>query len=138
MKTLKALSFASVLLFACKGEAATDVKQLYSVEASAAPVNAGGTGTLHLAVKPKAGAHVKAETPFRAKLEATGPVALQKTELKYADHVRVENEGPVFEVPFEAKSAGKGEIKADMTFFVCTAESCNRTTEQVTVPVQVN
>ena len=44
----------------------------------------------------------------------------------------------MFEVPFEAKSAGTGEIAADMTFFVCTAEACVRTTEQVQVPVTVN
>jgi hypothetical protein len=64
-------------------------------------------------------------------------VELAKTELGYQDHARVEGNGPVFEVPFDAKDAGAGNIEADMTFFVCTDEACVRTTEQLQVPVTV-
>jgi hypothetical protein len=112
-------------------------KSLYTLASSATPVKAGQTGKLTLAVQPKEGAHVKGETPFRTKLSATGPVELSKTELGYADNARIEHEGPVFEVPFQAKAAGSGSIEADMAFFVCTAEACVRTTELVQVPVTV-
>ena len=139
-RTLTALSFAASLLVACRGEASDDPKSLYRIEASADPatVQAGGKGTFRIAVRPTVkGAHVKPETPFRGKLAATGPLALQKSELSYADHVRVEKDGPVFEIPYEAKDAGSGTLQADLVFFVCTDEACLRTTEQVNVPVQV-
>jgi hypothetical protein len=139
-RTLTALSFAVSLLFACKGEAETDPKALYRIEASAQPasIEAGKQGTFRIAVRPTvSGAHVKPETPFRGKLGATGPLSLQKSELKYEDHVRVEKDGPVFEIPYEAKAAGSGALTADLTFFVCTDEACLRTTEKVNVPVQV-
>ena len=141
-RTLTALSFAASLLLACKGEAAapTDPKALYRLDAKAEPatVQAGQKGTFRLAVRPtQKGAHVKAETPFRGTLEATGPLSLAKSTLAYEDRARVEDEGPVFEIPFEAKAAGKGELKADLVFFVCTDEACLRTSEQVSVPVEV-
>lgn len=137
-RTLTALSFASALLLACKGEAQeVDVSKLYRVEASASSVKAGETGTFHVAIRPNGEAHVKPETPFRGKISATGPITVSKTQIAYADHVKVENQGPVFEIPFQATGPGSGEIKADLTFFVCTAELCQRTTNQVSVPVQV-
>lgn len=137
-RSLSALSFASALLLSCRGEAAeVDVSKLYKVEASVSPVKAGETGTFHLAIKPQGDAHVKPETPFRGKISATGPITVSKADIGYADHSRVENQGPVFDLPFQATGPGTGEIKADLTFFVCTAELCQRTTNQVTVPVQV-
>lgn len=142
---------ASFLLFAAcskdgsggsSGAARLDIdnpKSLYTLAKGApATVKAGEQGKLTLAVQPKDGVRVKPETPFKAKLSTTAPVELAKTELGYTDHARVEKGGPVFEVPFEGKAAGSGQIAADMTFFVCTDEACVRTTEQVDVPVTVN
>lgn len=137
-RTLTALSFSSALLFSCKGEAAeVDPSKLYRVEASASQVKAGEIGTFHLAIRPLGDAHVKPETPFKGKLSATGPLTLSKAEIGYADHSKVENQGPVFDIPFQATAAGEGEIRADLTFFVCTAELCQRTVNQVSIPVQV-
>ncbi len=115
-----------------------DPRTLYKLEAKASPASAGDTGTLHLAIRPIEGAVVKAETPFRATLEASGQVGLLKTELSFADRAREEGSGPIFEIPFDAKEAGEGSIDADLTFFVCVEEACLRTTEKVSVPVTVN
>jgi len=120
------------------GTAPTDPKTLYSMEVSAAPVQSGEASKVHIAIRTVDGAEVKEETPFRAKLEATGPLALRQTEFGYADHARLEGGGPVFEFPVDTTGAGQGEVKADMTFFVCMAEACLRTTEQLSIPVPVN
>ena len=139
---------ASVLvLAACSegsapaGSAKADIdnpKSLYSLASEApAQVKAGEAGKVTLAVKPVSGAKVKPETPFKTKLSATAPVELAKTELGYGDHARVEGDGPVFEVPFQATTPGEGNIEADMVFFVCTDEACVRTTEKVQLPVTV-
>ena len=150
-RTLLAVAASVLLVAACSKEAGTggatgsakldieNPKSLYTVSKDApATVKAGEDGKFTLAVQPKEGVRVKPETPFKAKLSATAPVELAKTELGYADNVRIEKDGPVFEVPFEGKAAGTGAITADMTFFVCTSEACVRTTEQVQVPVTVN
>ncbi|HWV37121.1 MAG TPA: hypothetical protein VN033_01465 [Vulgatibacter sp.] len=120
------------------GEVPEDPKVLYSVKASADPAKAGEPGTLHLAIQPIPGAEVKAETPFRGKLAAKGPVRVLKDDLAYEDRAREVDGGPVFDIPFEAGEAGQGSIDADLTFFVCVAEACMRTTETVSVPVLVN
>lgn len=140
-RALSAISFAAVVLLACqsRGAAPPDPKTLYTVQATATPqeLAAGEKGTYTLAIKPKGGAYVKAETPFRGKLSAAGSVTLEKVALGYADHARIENRGPIFEVPFTAKAPGQGAIDAELVFFVCVEEACLRTTEKVTVPVLV-
>lgn len=120
------------------GEVPDDPKTLYRVTASADPAKAGEQGTMHLAIQPVDGALVKAETPFRGKLAAKGPIGVLKEEFAYEDRAEEVKGGPVFAIPFEAKEAGEGAIDADLTFFVCVAEACMRTTESVTVPVLVN
>lgn len=120
------------------GEVPSDPKTLYTVEAKAAPAKSGGEGSLHLAIRPVAGALVKEETPFRGKLKTEGPIAFSKSEFEYEDRAQVVDGGPVFELPFDAKEAGEGTIDADLTFFVCVAEACMRTTESLSVPVRVN
>lgn len=140
------LVLAASALFACKGGegpsaaagAPNDPKSLYTVEASAGPVESGGSSTLFLAIRPIEGAEVKEETPFRGKLTAAGPIELGTTEFGYVDHARVEGQGPVFELPFEGRAAGEGSIEADLTFFVCKEDACLRTTEKISIPVQVN
>ncbi len=149
-RTVLATAASVLLLAACSSDAQAPAvasgekldidnpKSLYTLKSGApAEVKVGEAGKVTLAVQPKAGAKVKPETPFKAKLSATAPVELTKSELGYADHARVEAEGPVFEVPFEGKAAGAGNIEADMTFFVCTAEACVRTKELVQLPVAV-
>lgn len=138
---IQLLACAAALSFACKGEAAqVDPKSLYRFEAAAVPevLAAGGEGRFRLAVRPtKAGAHVKAETPFRGTLAATGPLRLAKAEIAWEDRARVEGGGPIFEIPFHADAAGTGALSADLVYFVCTDTACMRTTEQVSVPVRV-
>lgn len=115
-----------------------DPKSLYEIEAKLSDSLAPGeTGTLTLAIRPKPGAEVKAETPLRAKLEPKGPVKLEAEQLAYDDHQRVENKGPVFEVPVHAVEQGEGAVDVDLTFFICTAELCMRTTEDLSLEYRV-
>lgn len=129
---------ASPAAAAPSGEVPSDPKTLYRVEAKADPSKAGVEGSLHIAIRPVAGALVKAETPFRGKLTAKGPIDLARAEFEYEDSARVVDGGPVFELPFKGTEAGEGAIDADLTFFVCVAEACMRTTESLSVPVRVN
>lgn len=139
-RSLTAACFTAVLSLACRSEAQGDPKALYRIDTSGTTtsVKAGETGKLVLAIQPTAsGAHVKPETPFRGKLSATGALTFDKADFGYTDSARVVNEGPVFELPFKASAPGDSQVTADLTFFVCTAQACLRTTEQVKVPVTV-
>lgn len=115
-----------------------DPKSLYEIEAKVSEgLSPGDTGTLTLAIRPKAGAEVKAETPLRAKLQPKGPVQIEADQLAYDDHKRVEGKGPVFEVPLQAVEAGEGVVDVDLTFFICTAELCMRTKEDLSLDYRI-
>lgn len=136
---------AAAVLAGCKESAApavdpedVDPKSLYQVEARVSDALApGGSGTLTLAIRPKPGAEVKAETPLRATLQPRGPVEVGSAELGYDDHKRIEAKGPVFEVPVHAKEAGEGAVDVDLTFFICTAELCMRTKEDLSLDLRI-
>lgn len=109
-----------------------DPKSLYEVDLKAPEgIAAGEEGTLTLAIRPKEGAEVKPETPLRAKLEASGVLRVEKDRLSYADNARIEGKGPVFEIPVKAESAGEGEVGVDLDFYICIAELCMKTGEQL-------
>lgn len=109
-----------------------DPRSLYEVELEAPQgLSAGEAGTFTLAIRPKDGAEVKPETPLRAELEASGGLRAEKTRLGYADHARVEDKGPVFEIPVTAEAAGEAEIGVDLDFYICIAELCMKTGEEL-------
>lgn len=142
MNRLLASLVLAAASFACSQEAKAgelpDPKTLYKAELVAPTgLAAGKTAPAILKVTPIPSAHVKAETPFKAKLTTTGPVTVAKAELAYKDSARVENEGPVFEIPLAASAAGAGELKAQVDFYVCVAEACMKTSESLTAAVTV-
>lgn len=143
MNRLAVAALLSLVALGCESSAKAgeipDPKTLYTAELklSSADVKAGEGGTVVLSVRPKAGAHVKGETPFKALLAATGPVTIEKTELGFKDHTSIVEEGPVFEVPFKASAAGEGKLDADLSFYVCIAEACVKTTEKLSTAVTV-
>jgi hypothetical protein len=105
-------------------------------QGSTAEVNAGGKGTLVLAIVPVEKVHVHPQAPLKITLEAPG-LTLEKTSLGHKDAVDPKAEGPRFEVPFVAAAAGKQEAKAKVDFFICSDQWCVKQTRDVTVTVSV-
>lgn len=115
-----------------------DPRTLYDVELKAPEaISTGESATFTLAIRPKDGAEVKPETPLRATLEWRGAIRAEKERLSYADHVRVEGKGPVFEIPVRGEQVGEGELDVDLDFYVCLAELCMKTGEKLRATARV-
>lgn len=115
-----------------------DPKSLYDVVVEAPEgLRAGEEGRFTVAIRPKDGAEVKPETPLRGQIEARGALRTEKTRLSYADNARVEAKGPVFEIPVQAEAAGEGELGVNLDFYICIAELCMKTGEDLQVSTSV-
>jgi hypothetical protein len=100
-------------------------------------VKAGAQGKLVLKIQPDADRKIDPRAPLKIQL-AGSRVELDKKELKAADADEKESKAPSFTVAFTAgKEPGAGEIKADLSFFICTKESCMKRKDTVTVAVSV-
>ena len=89
-------------------------------------VKVGATGTAHLTVTPKAGAHVSPEAPITVLLSGGPALDLPKAKLVRGDSKPNAAQGIDLDLPFTAKAAGKDELKANFTFYICHADLCER------------
>ena len=143
---MKLSHIACILLTAATSAFAADdpdPASLYelSTEGSTGKLKAGEKGKLVVLIKTKGGSHVSEEAPMKIELSATG-VKLDKVKLAAADNVAKKKEGdkwvdPRFEAPFTAQGAGKGNVDAKVTFFICTEKICARQQKKLAVPVTI-
>ena len=62
---------------------------------------------------------------------------LPKAKLGRTDARPTEAKGVEFEVPFVGKQAGKDELKAEVSFFICTEKLCEKQKREVALAVEV-
>lgn len=129
--------------FAQSGEQ-VDPKTLYELttQGSSQKVKAGGRGTLVVAIKNKSGSHISTEAPFKIEVSGRG-LQPAKGQLRLADAVekRAVPDGvadPRFEVAFAASAPGRGEVDANLTFFICTEKICARQQKAISLLVDVD
>jgi hypothetical protein len=122
--------FAALLL------TASPDPSLYQVKASVASpqVTVGGSTKLELRFEVAKGAHISDEAPLTIKLNGEG-VSFEKPVLHYADALQPRGPGPRFEDLVTVNAAGQHTVDLELSFYVCTAELCNRASahEKVTV-----
>ena len=123
---------------------APDIASLYDVttEGTSQKLKVGEKGKVVIAIKTKGGSHVSEEAPLRIEL-ASKEAKVEKAKLTLADNVVKKAEGqahvdPKFEVPFTLAAAGKGNVEAKMTFFICTEKLCARQQKTLMLPVEAN
>ena len=120
-------------------DAHVDAAKAYKIETSQAPlkVKRGETGQARVTVVPRSDAHVSPDAPLSVTVSAGPALELPKQKLGRPDAKPTEAKGVEFDVPFVGKQAGKDELKAQVTFFICTEKLCERQKRDVTVPVTV-
>ena len=103
---------------------------LYTVNASLAAPEAkvGQAATLEVKFGVAKDAHISDEAPLTIKLSGDG-VTFEKPVLHYGDAQKPAGPAPTFKEAVTAVAAGSHTVDLDLTFYVCTAELCNRTTE---------
>lgn len=132
MPRLSALVLAASLV--ATGALAETKKYEVKIEPAKAKVGAAGKVGFKIAVAE--GSHVSDEAPLKIVLKSEG-LKLAKEKLTTADVVDGKGASPRFEVPFTAQKKGAQSVTADATFIVCTKEVCERETEKLTLPVDV-
>lgn len=135
---LAALTLASAPAFAA--DPAAVAAGAYSIETagSTARVGSGQEGKLVVVIQATAaGWHVHPQAPVKVKFRAPPGLKLAKAELSRRDAVNPGAESPRFEAPFVATAAGRQEARADVDFFICSADACVKQTRTVTIAVDV-
>ncbi len=108
-----------------EADAHADAAKAYKIETSQAPlkVKKGEKGQAKVTVVPRSDAHVSPEAPLSVTISA--------------DAKATEAKGVEFDLPFVGKQAGKDELKAQVTFFICTEKLCERQKREVALAVVV-
>ena len=103
---------------------------LYTVKATlaATEVKVGEPATLEVKFDVAKDAHISDEAPLSIKLSGEG-VSFEKAVLHYGDSEKPAAAGPRFKDAVTAKAPGTHTVELEMSFYVCTAEMCNRETE---------
>jgi hypothetical protein len=122
-----------------QADAHADAAKAYKIETSQAPlkVKKGETGQARVTVVPRTDAHVSPDAPVSVTVSAGPALELPKQKLGRPDAKATEAKGVEFEVPFVGKQAGNDQLKAQVTFFICTEKLCERQKREVALAVVV-
>jgi hypothetical protein len=136
---MRILAFTAALALSLPALAASDADVAYRIESTKGPlkVKKGATARAHVEVIPRADAHVSPDAPLSVTVAAGPALKLAKSKLTRADSRETSSKGVEFDVPFTAETAGSDELKASVTFFICTEKLCERQRRDVTLAVVV-
>src|SRR5437899_1533660 len=139
MKHFRVVAVLTLLaLPAVAGEGAEEGAKAYKIETtSSLKLKMGEKGDAHVTIVPRSDAHVSPDAPLSMALSAGPSVKLAKVKLGRADGTATPQKGVDFTIPVTATAAGKGEVKGQLSFFICTEKLCERQKRDVTVPVTV-
>ena len=134
-----AVAFAVIVPAFAEADVRGEAAKAYTIETSQAPlkVKKGETGQAKVTVVPRSDAHVSPEAPLSMTVSAGPAVDLPKQKLGRPDAKATDAKGVEFDVPFVGKQAGKEELKAQVTFFICTEKLCERQKRDVSLAVVV-
>jgi hypothetical protein len=134
-----AVAFALVLPAFAQADVGAEAAKAYRIETSQSPlkIKKGATGQAKVTVVPRSDAHVSPDAPLSMTVSAGPVVELPKQKLGRPDAKATDAKGVEFDVPFVGRQAGKDELKAQVTFFICTEKLCERQKRDVSLAVVV-
>ncbi len=98
-----------------------------TVKATITPsVAVGKSAKIDIRFSVPSGSHISPDAPLAIKLKGPDGLKFDKPVLHYADAVPPAGNAPRFVDGATASAAGEADIEAVMTFYVCTADLCNR------------
>jgi hypothetical protein len=138
MTTLVAACLVALPALA-QADAHADAAKAYKIETSQGPlkIKKGETGQARVTVVPRSDAHVSPDAPVSVTVSAGPALELPKQKLGRPDAKATVAKGVQFDVPFVGKQAGNDELKAQVTFFICTEKLCERQKREVALAVVV-
>jgi hypothetical protein len=110
----------------------------YHIDVGPKAVTTGAAASCEVTITPSGPWALKIETPFSARLESDPGLSVAKTQLDKADFVDPKAQAKTVRTACTASAAGDHQLKASLSFFLCSAEICKRMQEQVAATVKAN
>jgi hypothetical protein len=130
------------MLFACEGKSGEPQVPVagrdYRIDVGPKVVTTGAAAACEVTITPQAPWALKIETPFSARLEADPGLTVAKTQLDKADFVDPKASAKTVRTSCTASAAGDHQLRANLSFFLCSHEICKRMQEQVAAVVKAN
>jgi hypothetical protein len=114
-------------------------KDDYSVHTSGttSEIEVGKPGTFSLVIHPKNGTKIHPQAPLEVKVNVPSGMRVDKGKLGRGDMHDKEAASPDLRTALHGEKDGQYSIEADVSFFLCTDEWCQRMTDRVSIPVRV-
>src|SRR5438477_10134849 len=111
----------------------------YRIETTKAPlkVKKGATVSAHVAVVPRSDAHVSPDAPISLTVSSGPALKVAKAKLGRTEAKETKEKGVEFDVPFTAEASGKDELRASLSFFICTEKLCEKQKRELALQVEV-
>ncbi len=126
------------LLLALLLAGAPDVSGAYRIETSKAlKVKKGATASAHVEVVPRSDAHVSPDAPISLTVSSGPALKVAKAKLGRPEAKATKAKGVEFDIPFTAEASGKDELRASLSFFICTEQLCEKQKRELALQVEV-
>lgn len=120
-----------------KRDRATKDDYRIDVSGSSAELQVGQDGVIKLVLVPKNGTKIHPQAPLEVKLSEPDGIQLEKRKLGRGDVADKEAKDPALSTAVSGRKAGSYSVDADVSFFLCTDEWCQRMTDRVSIPMKV-
>ena len=131
MKYVLSVAAVALFIFSAQPSIGADAPKkeeaLYALSFDAPKAaKAGADAACLLTITPKSGWTLKTNTPFKMEVSSTEAVKLPKTKFTAKDFMDAKDPNKKVNAGFKATKAGKHDIDAKLTFFVCSDSICKR------------
>lgn len=120
-----------------KKDRATKDDYRIDVSGSSSEVRVGDDGVIKLVLVPKNGTKIQPQAPLEVKLSEPDGLVVEKRKLGRGDLADKDAKEPSLSTSVRGQKAGSYAVDADVSFFLCTDEWCQRMTDRVSIPVKV-
>jgi hypothetical protein len=111
----------------------------FELRAAAAPqYDSGSLGQFEVTLTGRGKWHINQDFPVKVSVAAPGEVELTKRELKKSDAAEFAEEKARFEIPFTPQSKGEHRVEAEVSFAMCTPETCVPQKKKLAVKLPVS
>ncbi|MCC6808541.1 MAG: hypothetical protein IT381_14040 [Deltaproteobacteria bacterium] len=100
-------------------------------------LNSGSTGTVVIRLEALRGFHFSEETPLLASLSSSAGLSLAKQRLDRKDLATSTSTMLEWRTSYSARAIGTQSVKADLVFFLCTEDDCQRLNAPYAVTIGV-
>ncbi len=120
-----------------KKERATKDDYQIDTSGSSSAVSVGNDGVIKLVLVPKNGTKIHPQAPLEVKLSQPDGIKLEKRKLGRGDVADKAAKQPALSTDVSGQKPGSYTVDADVSFFLCTDEWCQRMTDRVSIPIKV-